>query len=299
MKCLVTGGLGFIGSNLVDELVKQGHTVSVVDDLSTGVAAYENKQAKYYIAQITDYKKMLEITKDIDCIFHEAAWARVQRSVDDPMGTNHVNVTGTLTMLEVARLNRVRRFIFASSSSVYGLQEKAQMNERMTPNPLHPYALQKYTNELYCRLYSKLYGLNTVCLRYFNVYGPRQVLKGDYALVIGKFLKQRQFSQKFTVYGDGTQTRAYTHVLDVVRANIMASEMTFIHGDHWVFNVGTDKETSINDLVTLMKGEALYINPNPRGQFDESRKCADYSLIRSVLGWEPTVTIEDGIKDLL
>lgn len=299
MKYLVTGGLGFIGSNLVDYLLEKGHEIEVVDDLSTGKESYENSKATYHRYSITELDHMMELTKGIDGIFHVAAWARLQRSIDDPLGTNHANITGTLTLLQAARINNIKRFVFSSSSSVYGQQDKAVMTETMLLNPLHPYALQKLTGEMYCRMYSRLFDINTVILRYFNVYGPRQIIDGDYALVIGKFLRQKESNEKMTVYGDGEQTRAYTHVTDVVRANLMAMELSMDKGESETFNIGTDKETSVNQITEMLGGEVEHVIPNPRGEFEERRKAADFSKALRILGWKPEVTIEEGIKRLI
>ena len=209
MRYLVSGGCGFIGSNLVDALIDKGHTVYVVDDMSTGKLDYKNPKAEYWYSSITNKTLMLELTVEVDAIFHVAAWARLMRSIDDPLGTNENNITGTLTLLECARHNKVPKFIFSSSSSVYGEQQEAEMNELMTPRPIHPYALQKWCGEKYIEMYSKLFGLTAISLRYFNVYGFRQVIEGDYALVIGKFLRQKREGKPMTIYGDGEQTRAY------------------------------------------------------------------------------------------
>ena len=299
MKYLVTGGLGFIGSNLVDALVENGHEVIVVDDLSTGQESYKNEKATTVIESITNHERMLELTQSVDAIFHVAAWARLQRSVDDPLGTNNANIVGTLSMLQAARINKVPRFIFSSSSSVYGEQADPIMREDMELNPLHPYALQKWAGEQYCKLFSRLFQMNTVCLRYFNVYGPRQIVKGDYALVIGKFLRQKAEGGAMTIYGDGEQTRAYTHVSDVVRANILAANMPYRASNFDVFNIGTNVETSINQIADMLGGERQYINPNPRGNFEERRKAANNQKALDVLGWQPSVSIEEGVKRLL
>lgn len=304
MKYLVTGGLGFIGSNMVDFLIDKGHNVIVVDDLSTGDPSYTNPKAIYVNAHITDLDTMQGLSQNCDAIFHFAAWARLQRSINDPIGTNHANVVGTLTLLQAARQNNIKRFIFSSSSSVYGDQKDPKMNELMSLNPLHPYALQKWVGEEYCKLYSKLFGIETVRLRYFNVYGNRQILQGDYALVIGKFLKAKNEGTPATIYGDGDQTRAYTHISDVVQANWLASQYDMkndlkINPNTDVFNIGTDVETSVNKIAELVGVKAEHIIPNPRGDFEERRKCADYSKAEKILGWKPTVTIEQGISDLL
>lgn len=299
MRYLVTGGLGFIGSNLVEYLLEKGHDVMVVDDLSTGRESYKNPKATYYKYSITDINLMTKLTKGIDGIFHLAAWARLRRSIDNPLETNHANITGTLTLLQAARVNKIEKFVFSSSSSVYGKQKNPIMEETTPTNPLHPYALQKLVGEMYCRLFSKLFGIKTVVLRYFNVYGPRQIIGGDYALVIGIFIRQKKENKKMTIYGDGKQTRAYTHVSDVVRANLLAMEFPMKKGQSETFNIGTDKETSINEIAKMLGGEVRHIIPNPRGHFEERRKAANYSKASRILGWEPTVTIQEGIKRLL
>lgn len=298
MKYLVTGGLGFIGSNLVDKLVEEGHDVSVIDNLSTGKRENKNENVQYHIFDINNADKMLEVSKGVDAIFHLAALARVQRSIDDPIGTNKANVNGTLVVLNTARLNNIERVIYSSSSSVYGKKENPIMQEDMLVNPEHPYGLQKLIGELYCQMFSRLFDVNTICLRYFNVYGKRQVTEGDYALVIGKFLRHKKEGKKMTVYGDGTQTRAYTHVSDVVNANIAASKYKLLPRPFSTFNIGTGVETSINEIVKLLGGDAEYLD-NPRGKFEELRKAADFTRARTLLGWEPKVTIEEGIKELL
>lgn len=299
MKYLVTGGLGFIGSNLVEYLLEKGHDVIVVDDLSTGKESYKNSKATYYKYSITDINLMTKVTKGVDGIFHLAAWARLRRSIDDPLGTNNVNIAGTLTLLQAARINKIKKFVFSSSSSVYGKQKNPIMQESTPTNPLHPYALQKLASEMYCRLFSKLFGIKIVSLRYFNVYGPRQIIEGDYALVIGIFMRQKKENEKMTIYGDGEQTRAYTHVSDVVRANLLAMELPMKKGQSETFNIGTDKETSINEIAKMLGGEVEHIIPNPRGRFEERRKAANYSKALRILGWKPTVTIDEGIRLLL
>lgn len=299
MRYLVTGGLGFIGSNLVDYLLEKGHEIVVVDDLSTGKKSYKNPKASYYNYSITDLNLMTRLTKGMDGIFHLAAWARLQRSINDPLGTNHANITGTLTLLQAARINKIKKFVFSSSSSVYGKQKNPMMKETMHANPLHPYALQKLTGEMYCKLFSKLFDIRTVALRYFNVYGPRQIIDGDYALAIGIFMRQKKENKKMTIYGDGEQTRAYTHVSDVVKANLLAMELPMKKGQSEIFNIGTDKETSINEITKMLGGEVKHIIPNPRGNFEERRKAANYSKAARILGWQPTVTIEEGIVRLL
>lgn len=307
MKYLVTGGLGFIGSNMVDYLAEQGHEVTVIDDVSTGTKDNMNRSnhVRYYMYPdgLNHVQQLTDMLKDnVGGVFHFAAWARLQRSIDDPIGTNHANVDGSVSLLEACRRAGIKKVVLSSSSSVYGLKDNPKMKEDMSLNPQHFYALQKKTMEEYGKLFSELFDIDVTVLRYFNVYGPRQIITGDYALVIGKFLRQLKEGKKVTIYGDGEQTRAYTHVQDVIRANMLA--MNFKH--EWkkfdVFNIGTDVETSINriaDLLQINKDLREYIVPNPRGNFEERRKCADYTKAREILGWIPEVTIEEGIDDLL
>lgn len=302
MKFLVTGGLGFIGSNMVDFLIDKGHSVVIVDDVSTGSKDYINRSQNAYYYMYPDglnhQGQMYDLMEGVDGVFHFAAWARLMRSIDDPIGTNHANVDGTVNILQAARRRNVKKVVFSSSSSVYGYQKFAQMHEKLLPEPLHPYALQKWVGEKYCKLFSRLFGIQTVALRYFNVYGNRQITKGDYALVIGKFLEAKKEGKPMTIYGDGEQTRAYTHVTDIVKANWLAFEKEVNGGQFDVFNIGTDVETSVNQIAKLIGGKVEHIMPNPRGDFEERRKCADFGKANRILGWEPQVTIEEGIKML-
>jgi len=298
MKYIVTGGAGFIGSNLVDALIEQGHEVAILDDLSTGNIKNVNKKATIYKQDISkDLKNLYHIFEDVDCLFHLAAWARVPRSIEDPIGTNKVNVTGYLNILQACRLYNIK-IICSSSSSVYGDQNTHIMSEFMSLSPKSPYGLQKVICEQYSELFCKLFDMSIVSLRYFNVYGNRQVTEGAYALVIGKFLEQKNNNKPMTIYGDGTQTRAYTHVSDVIKANILASNIYKGLG-HTILNIGTDKETSVNDIAKMIGGKTEHIIPSPRGKFEEMRKCANFILAKELIGWEPKVSIEDGIKELI
>ena len=298
MKCVVTGGCGFIGSHLVDRLVRQGHEVVVVDDLSTGDRSRINPKATLIEGSITDIDLMASATVSADTIFHTAALARIMRSVDDPVGTHHANVTGTLNIIKAAQINGVDRIINSSSSSVYGDQSSHIMVETMTPMPKSPYGLQKLMGEQYASIFAKIFKMRIVSLRYFNVYGHRNSAEDAYALVIPHFLKLRGAGQPLTVYGDGTQTRAYTHVSDAVEANILAASTDIEPGKHLVLNIGSAEETSVKQLAKLIGGEIEYIVPNPRGEFEESRKSADSSKALAVIGWEPHVPLAEGIKTL-
>ena len=299
MKSVVTGGCGFIGSHVVDRLVERSDEVVVVDDLATGDVACLNAGARLVGGSVLDTDLMREAVEGADRIFHLAALPRVERSIEDPVGTHRVNVDGTLNVLEASRRAGVRRFVYASSSSVYGRQDRHLMTEDMTPNPLSPYALQKLIGEQYVSLLAPLYGMTAVSLRYFNVYGPRQPLEGEYALVIGKFLSARRSGRPLTVYGDGEQTRAYSHVYDVVAANLLAAEADVPTGLNTVMNIGSGVETSVNRIAGMIGGEVVHVVPNPRGDMEERRKAADWSRAASVLGWEPTITLGEGLAALM
>ena len=299
MKCVVTGGCGFIGTHLVDRLVRDGHQVIVLDDLSTGSLERLHPSAEPLYCSVTDADALVSASEGADVMFHTAAWARIERSVADPVGTHAVNVTGTLNVLRAAQINGVRRIVNSSSSSVYGDQPTHLMREDMTPNPKSPYALQKLMGEQYAGLFTGLFGMSIVSLRYFNVYGPGQPSEGQYALVIPRFLRMRQDGNPLTVYGDGEQTRSYTHVSDVVEANILAAAADLTSGQHIAVNIGTEQETSVNEIAEAIGGPVQHIVPNPRREFEEARKAADYSLARSLIGWEPRVEFANGIKDLL
>jgi UDP-glucose 4-epimerase len=301
MKAIVTGGAGFVGSHTCDLLIKEGVSVTVFDDLSTGKEEYINKKSDFINIDVTDSTKVFDAASKIkpDCIFHLAAWARLKRSIDDPIGTNRVNVGGTLAMLETARRCKVPRFIYSSSSSIYGGQKNFKMKENFTPHPISHYALQKLIGEEYCALYAKNFGIRTLSLRYFNVFGERQPDQGEYSLAIGKFLRQIREGKKLTVFGDGEQTRDFTHVSDVANANLLSLLVDLPSGKNTTLNIGSSRETSVNQIVNLLGGTSEYIIPNPRGIYEERRKVADITLAKKVLNWEPKVTIEEGIKSLL
>ena len=299
MRSVVTGGCGFIGSHVVDRLVERGDDVIVVDDLETGDASWLNLAADLVRGSVLDAELLRKAFEGAERVFHLAALPRVERSVEDPVGTHRVNVDGTLNVLEAVRSAGVGRIVYASSSSVYGRQETHVMSEEMTPDPLSPYALQKLLGEQYLALFAPVYGITAVSLRYFNVYGPRQPGEGEYALVIGKFLDAWRAGRPLTVYGDGRQTRAYTHVDDVVAATLLAAEADMPEKRNTVLNVGTDVETPVNEIAAMIGGEAVHVVPNPRGDMEERRKAADWSRAASVLGWAPTIGIEEGLAALM
>lgn len=308
MKCLVTGGAGFIGSNLVDELVNQGHRVLVIDNLSGGKKENINPQCKFFKRDICSYKSIKPLFKGVDYVFHLAALPRVQYSIEHPLETNETNVTGTLNVLKASHESGVKKVIYSASSSAYGDQKKMPLKEDLAAQPKSPYGLQKHIGELYCRVWSQVYGLPTVSLRYFNVYGPRNNPDGAYALVIAKFLRQRGTGKPLTITGDGNQTRDFTNVKDVVRANILAMKSSRV-GMGEVINIGAGKNQSINKIAKLILGGPLPRRSGLRSReggpvkyiparFEPHDTLADNSLAKKLLGWKPRVSIEEGIAEL-
>ena len=299
MRCVVTGGCGFIGSHIVDALVRDGCEVAVLDDLSTGNLEYLNPAAELVEGSVADAEAVMVAVEGATWVFHLAALPRVQQSVDDPIGTHAVNVNGTLNVLQAAREHGVERVVVSSSSSVYGDQDTHLMTEDLAPNPLSPYGLHKLIGEQYADLFAALFGMQIVSLRYFNVYGPRQSAEGAYALVIPHFLRLRDEGKPLTVYGDGCQTRDYVHVEDVARANLNAANSELPPGRAVALNVGSGQETSVNEIAAMVGGKVEHIIPNPRGAFEELRKCADTSRAKSVISWEPGILLAEGIKSVL
>jgi nucleoside-diphosphate-sugar epimerase len=296
VKVGVVGGAGFIGSNLVDALVERGDDVLVVDNLSTGYRSNLNPAAPLEEVDISvDSERLTSVLHGREVVFLTAAMPRVPRSIEDPVGTHEVNVTGALRVLKGAVDAGVRRVVYSSSSSVYGDQPVLPLTEDMPPNPLNPYACQKYMCEIYARNFSRIYGLETVCLRYFNVYGPRQVTEGAYRLVIGIFMDQRLRGEPLTIHGDGQQTRDFTWVGDVVRANILAGESDRV-GKGEPINVGAGQEVTIERIAELIGGPVVH--QPPRG-FDERFKRAGIHRARELLGWEPRVQIDEGMQRLM
>jgi UDP-glucose 4-epimerase len=271
----------------------------VVDDHSTGSKSHLNPGARLVEGSVTDLDLLVAVTKGADWVFHTAGWARIERSAEDPVGTHHVNVTGTLSVLQAARLSGVPKVVNSSSSSVYGDQGPCHvMQEGMKPNPRSPYAAQKLMGEQYAEMYARLFGLEVTSLRYFNVYGSRQPAEGAYMLLIPKFLKLRRQHQALTVYGDGNQTRGYTHVSDVVDANLLAASASLRTDRHTVLSIGPGEETSVSDIAAITGGPVEHVIPNPRGEFEESRKAADNSKAKADIGWEPKVSFADGIREI-
>ena len=296
MKYLVTGGAGFIGTNIVKALIKQGHEVVVVDNYAGGYKEERiQPKARYVDLDIRNYEALSVICAEgFDGVFHLAALPRVTYSVENPILTHDVNVNGTLNVLMAAKENKINKVVFSSSSSVYGDQDKTPFKEDFIAIPISPYALHKFIGEHYCRLFNELYGLKTVSLRYFNVYGPYFDPEGAYALVIGKFLKQVKNGEPMTVCGDGEYYRDYTHVDDIARANILAMESDNV-GKGEILNIGNGDPYSVNDLVKMIGGASIKISERPG---DVRQTHADFSKAKALLRWEPTVKLEEGIKML-
>lgn len=292
-KLIVTGGAGFIGSHLTDKLISLGHEVIVVDNLLLGKKEFINKKAKFKKVDIRNYKKLKKIFAGAEAVFHLAADPRLQQSITDPISTHEINVTGTLNVLLAAKENKIKKVIFSSSCASYG-DQTVPIKETYQQNPNSPYGLHKKIGEDYCRLFNLLYGLETVCLRYFNVFGPRKLATGSYPMVIPTFLNQRKKKQKLTIIGDGKNTRDYVHVSDVVIANIAAWQSEV--GDGRAFNVGTGRQISVNEIAEMVGGETVFLPP----RLGEMRFIeADITRIRTELNWEPKIGFEEGLKDLM
>lgn len=297
-KCLVTGGAGFIGSHLVRRLLDDGLKVTVVDNLSEG--KWENLPVHPNLIKhkVSILENMAPFVADKDVIFHLAAIPRLQRSVAEPWQTHRVNVDGTLNLLLEAKKHKVKRFIFSSSSSVYGNKNKIPFTEDMKPDPLVPYSLQKVMAEEYCQMFSRLWGLGTISLRYFSVYGPRMNPDSPYALVIPKFIKLMSQNKAPTINGNGTHCRDFTFVSDVVEANILAAESN-LSGE--IINIGAGNSISVNKVVkTLNKLLGKSIKPVYGPEVPEPKvTLAANAKAKKLLGWRPKVKFEDGLKTLV
>lgn len=292
-KVIITGGAGFIGSHIVDACFEGGYDVHIIDNLSGGKKERINKKVIFHEVDIRDLNNIKPVIKGAKYVFHTAALPRVQYSIENPQETNWVNVGGTVNVLIAASEGNVGKVIYSASSSVYGDPVELPLKEDMPVNPKSPYGLHKYIGELYMKVWSEVYNLSTVSLRYFNVYGPRFDPDGAYALVIGKFLKQRKNGEVLTITGDGTQTRDFTHVSDVVRANLLAAECNDTSSGE-VFNIGFGERTSINDIAALIGGETKHIDSRLEPHDTE----ADNTKALKCFNWEPKVTLEDGIREL-
>ena len=292
-KVVVTGGAGFIGSNLVDALLEKGYEVHVIDNLVAGKRENVDTRAVFHEKDIRNFGDVKVIMENAKYVFHLAAIPRVQFSIENPIETNAVNVDGTLNILKAASDARVKKVVFSASSSAYGDQTIMPLVETMPANPKSPYGLHKFIGERYCKLFSEIYELPTVSLRYFNAYGPQLDPNGAYALVIGLFLRLKSEGKPLTITGDGTQTRDFTHVRDIVRANILAAETETV-GKGEVINIGAGNNCSINHLAELLGGPVEHVAP----RLEPHDTLADISQAKKLLGWEPSVPFDEGIAEL-
>jgi len=299
-KFLVTGGAGFIGSHIVERLVQDGAQVRVVDNLSTGRIerlGHLLSAIEFVEGDLANESTANEAVDGMDFVVHQAAIPSVQRSLSDPIATNRANVVGTLNLLESCRRVGVRRFVYAASSSAYGNTEVLPKQEDMAPNPMSPYALQKYVGERYCKLYFELYGLETISLRYFNVFGPGQDPHSEYSAVIPKFINCLLNNQPITIYGDGEQSRDFTFIENVIEANILALNAAAVAGQ--MCNVGCGERISLNRLVVLLEreiaGSARVIHVEPKlGDVRHSLAAVDRA--RALLNYQPKIGVEEGLR---
>lgn len=297
-KSLVTGGCGFIGSHLVDRLLSQGHSVIVLDNLASGRLDNlrhhsDNPNLEIHIEDVSDYDKIKDFFKEVNWVFHLAALADIVPSIQEPLNYHRANVDGTVSVLESARAAKVNRFIYAASSSCYGIAQDYPTPESAQIKPEYPYALSKYIAEEYVSHWAQVYKMSCLSLRLINVYGPRSRTSGAYGAVFGVFLAQKLAGKPFTVVGDGKQTRDFTFISDVVKAFIAAAESD---ATNEVINIGSGGTYSINKLVELLGGPVSYIPKRP-GEPDCT--FADITKARQLLNWEPQVPFEDGVKVML
>jgi len=301
-KVVVTGGAGFIGSHLSAELVVQGYTVVALDDFSTAsdenIASLRQKENVELVqGSITDLPRLQKLFEGVEYVFHQAAMARVPRSIEDPLTVNQVNITGTLNVLLAARDNGVKKVAFASSSSVCGDTPVLPQHEGLMANPLSPYALTKLAGEYYCTIFTQLYGLSTVCLRYFNVYGPGQDPHSQYAMVIPAFIDRAAHNLPPVVHGDGEQSRDFTFIQDVVHANILAAKSTA----EGIYNIGSGRSITINQLAEkILKLMRKDLKPvHEKGRLGDVRHTlADITRAKS-FGYESGWNLEDGLKETI
>ncbi len=295
MKSLVTGGAGFIGSNLVDRLIEMGHEVVVIDNEYSDAhdQFYWNDKAQNYKYDIRDYENTRPLYDGVDYVFHIAAEARIQPAIENPIEAVSINSVGTATVLQCARESGVKRVMYSSTSSGYGMNQTPNV-ETQPDDCLNPYSVSKVNGEKLCKMYTNLYGLQTVCFRYFNVYGERQPLRGQYAPVIGIFLRQRAAGEPLTIVGDGNQRRDFTYVGDVVNANVMAA-ISNPDPDAFgeVYNVGTGTNYSVNQIARMIDHPKVNIAPRP----GEARvSLANIQKIKKTFGWSPTVKLEEWLN---
>jgi UDP-glucose 4-epimerase len=295
MKALVTGGAGFIGSHIVDKLIEMNYDVIVIDNESSNsnTQFYWNDKASNYKYDICDYEKTRSLYENVDYVFHVAAKARIQATMLDPIETIRTNSLGTINVLQCSKEANVKKVIYSSTSSAYGLNKVPNI-ETQANDCLNVYSISKTSGENLCLNYTKGFNLKTICLRYFNVYGDRQSIKGKYASVIGIFSEQSKNNKPLTVVGDGKQKRDFTHVSDVVNANVLAATKN-IDAKYFgqIFNIGTGKNYSVNEIAKMFSENITYI-PERFGEAKET--LADISKAKNILGWEPKITLIDWLQ---
>ena len=300
MRYLVTGGAGFIGSNTVDELVRRGHGVVVLDALSSGKEenlADVRTKITFMKGSITDVETVQKAMHQAQYVIHLAARTSVPRSVKDPIDTNRINVEGTLNVLVAARDNRVKRVVFAASSSAYGETPTLPKKESMQPLPISPYGVSKYVGELYAQAFGRCYGLENVCLRYFNIFGPRQDPDSPYSGVLSRFTNAFLQDEPPVVFGDGEQSRDFTYVDNAVQANVLACEAPAASG--YVFNIGTGDRYTLNETLEILRrlsGKRVQAKYEPPREGDIRDSQADITAARDVLGYDPAVRFEEGLE---
>lgn len=298
MRSLVTGGAGFIGSHIVDRLIQLGHEVVVIDNETSQVHDnfYYNDKAQYHKLDIVDYENTRKLYEGVDYVFHCAAESRIQPTILNPLGAIKTNTLGTGTVLQCSREAGVKKVMYSSTSSGYGLKNEPPLREDMPDDCLNPYSVSKVSGEKLCSMYTKLFGLKTVIFRYFNVYGPREPLRGPYAPVVGLFIRQHRAGEPLTIVPDGTQRRDFTHVVDVVEANLLA--MTKDEHDHYgeVFNVGTGRNHSVIELAAMISANTKMIDPRKGEAYIT---LADNTKLKSVFGWSATKDLEEYVKENL
>ena len=297
MKTIITGGAGFIGSNLVDKLVSEGHDVTVLDNLSTGqLKNLDNSKGKIKFINIDLSKNLDElkkIFKNIDWVFHLAGLADIVPSILQPKKYFDSNVIGTLNVLEAAKNNKIKSFIYAASASCYGIPKKYPTPEISVIDTQYPYALTKYLGECLVMHYAKIFKMPNNSLRFFNVYGPRSRTTGAYGAVFGVFLAQKLSNKPLTIVGDGNQTRDFIHVYDLVEAILKVAKKI---PNQQIYNLGSGKEITVNKIAELIGGKKIFI---PKRPGEPDRSCADITKIKKDLNWEPKIKIEEGVKTLL
>lgn len=300
MRVLITGGAGFLGAALANRLVSEGHTVLALDDFTSGDPRRLVPEVLLTRGDVKDVPKLWTLLQGVDCVYHLAARVRVQESIHYPSEYNNVNVGGTVALMEAMRDTGVRRVVFASSGALYGEQEHQPINEQQKPNPNSPYGVSKIAAEYYISTLGTLYNIESVSLRIFNAYGPGQDLPPSYPPVIPQLLKQVQGGGSLVIFGDGTQTRDFVYVDDVVEALVRAA--TAVNVNRAVINIGSGQEVSINELAAIVgrvTGKRVNVLYNRGQSYGVSRLVADVRLAQELLGWTPRTSLEEGLRQIL